>query len=531
MTTLLLTMLVLPFATALTLVLLAPPLASTRAIALGGALATGVTAVALASSLFEAPPVAKSTAPLAPRVLYEAEWFRYDVEGAAPVRVSLLLGIDGVGMALALATALVTVSCVLASWHSSPARAQWFYAALLSLEGATIGQFLAFDLVSFYVFFEFTLIPVFFLLALWGGAEGRAAATRAFVFLFTASVFTLCGLALLTASVAADGLATPCSIPAIATWLQTHPLDRTTEIAVLLLVLVGLLAKTPATPLHTWLPQAHAVAPTAANALFAGALLKPFGLLRLCLPLFPVACTEVGLPLVGALSAVAVVYGSLCALAQTDLKKLLAYSSVAHMGACTLGLFALNIEGLSGGVVLMVAHGLATAGLFLLIGALCDRYGVREISAFGGLAARMPLFGVLLVTLTMASIGLPGLVVFAGELLAILGMFKTSPVFAAAAATGVVLGAWYLLSMVARIAFGPLKEPATPNGIARDLRLPELVAVASLAAACLWLGVRPQPLIDCIRPDLERVAALYADERDVPEVALAPKHLPAARTR
>jgi NADH-quinone oxidoreductase subunit M len=531
MTTLLLTMIVLPFATALAMVLLAPPLPSARWMALFGTAATWVTAVALAGSLFASRPASPTVGPIAPQAVYEAEWFRYEpAAGSEPVRVGLVLGIDRIGMVLALATALVAVTCVLASWSTTPARAPWYYAALLSIEGATLGQFASFDLVSFYVLFEFTLIPLFFLVAFWGDASGRAAATRAFVFLFTASVLLFAGLALLTVTVASQGLTTPCSIPAIANWLKDHPLDRTMEVTIFLLLAAGLLAKTPAFPLHTWLPATHAAAPTAANALFAGALLKPFGLLRLCLPLFPFACSEVGVTLVGGLSVAAVVYGALCALAQTDLKKLLAYSSVSHMGGCTLGMFALNIEGLTGAVLLMVAHGLATAGLFLLIGAIADRYSVRDLTAFGGLAQRMPTLATLLVLMTMVSIGLPGLAVFPGEFLAITGMFKTHWALAVGAATGVVLGAWYMLGMVSRLAFGPLKEPDVDRSMVLDLRAPESFAVVLLGTACVWLGVDPQPLAEAIRPDLDRIVALY-EEPLAPVTARAETHPPVASLR
>lgn len=531
MATLLLTMLALPFATALVLVLLAPPPASARWIALGGALATAVAAITLAGSLFATPAPGDAAGPVAPQAIYETPWFSYQTTAdSKPIEVSLMLGIDRVGMTLALAAALVTAACILASWNSSPTRAPWFYAALLSLEGATLGQFAAFDLVSFYVLFEFTLAPLFFLVALWGDQTGRTAAFRAFVILFTASVLSFAGLALLAATVASDGLTTPCSIPAIAAWLQEHPLEHSTEIAVFLLLATGVLAKTPALPLHTWLPAAQASAPTAANALLAGAVLKPFGLVRLCLPLFPYACSTVGVPLVGALSVAAVVYGSFCALAQTDLKKMLAYSSVAHMGGCTLGMFALNLEGLTGAVVLMVAHGLATSGLFLLVGAVTDRYGSRNMSSFSGVALRMPTLGVLLVVMTMASIGLPGLAVFPGEFLAITGMFKTHWAFALGAATGVVLSAWYMLSMVRRVAFGPLKEPIPAMGTVRDLLAPETLAVSVLAIACLWVGVRPQRLVEAVRPDVERIIALY-EEPAATAIAQSNPTLPAAPRR
>jgi NADH-quinone oxidoreductase subunit M len=508
---LLLTMLALPFAAAVTLVLLAPPRESARWIALAGSLATLVPALALAGAVFGAGGNVKSSSAVAPRFVTEVNWFEYAQANGDPISVDILLGVDRIGLVMSLATILVTACCVLASWSRPIANAPWFYAAMLSLEGAALGQFAAFDLISFYALFEFTLVPLYFLIAMWGDVNGAVMARRSFVYLFTMSVFMFAGLALLASSVAAAGLKTPCSIPAISAWLADHPLDPNVEIAAFCLIAIGVLAKTPMAPLHTWLPGAHAASPTAANALFAGILLKPFGLLRICLPLFPMASVLVGVPVIGALSVVAIVYGSLCAVAQTDLKRLLAYSSVAHMGACTLGLVALNAEGITGGVILMVAHGIVTAGLFLLFGALCDGYGVRELGAFGGIAAKLPALATLLTLLVMASVGLPGLAVFPGEFLAILGMFKTSWPLAVIAGTGVVLSAWYLLSALARVAFGPPRGLTETPGGARDLVGPELLGAGLLGVACVVLGVYPQMLVEAIRPDVDRLAALYSD--------------------
>jgi NADH-quinone oxidoreductase subunit M len=514
---LLLTMLALPFAAAVTLVLLAPPRESARWIALAGSLATLVPALALAGAVFAAGGNIKSSSAVAPRFVTEVNWFEYAQAEGSPISVDILLGVDRIGLVMSLATILVTTCCVLASWSRPIANAPWFYAAMLSLEGAALGQFAAFDLVSFYALFEFTLVPLYFLIALWGDVNGAVMAKRSFVYLFTMSVFMFAGLALLVSSVAAAGLKEPCSIPAISAWLADHPLDHNVEIAAFCLIAIGVLAKTPTAPLHTWLPGAHAASPTAANALFAGILLKPFGLVRICLPLFPMASVLVGVPVIGALSVVAIVYGSLCAVAQTDLKRLLAYSSVAHMGACTLGLLALNAEGITGGIILMVAHGIVTAGLFLLFGALCDGYGVRELGAFGGIAAKLPAMATLLTLLVMASVGLPGLAVFPGEFLAILGMFKTSWPLAVIAGTGVVLSAWYLLSALARVAFGPPRGLAETPGGARDLVGPELLGAGLLGVACVVLGVCPQMLVEAIRPDVDSLAALYSDGKNSAE--------------
>jgi NADH-quinone oxidoreductase subunit M len=248
--------------------------------------------------------------------------------------------------------------------------------------------------------------------------------------------------------------------------------------------------------------------------LLAGVLLKlgTYGFLRLCLPLFPDACLTAGVPLIGVLSVVGIIYGSLCALAQRDIKKLVAYSSVAHLGFCMLGLFALNAEGIAGGVLQMLNHGLSTGALFLLVGMIYDRYHTRQLDDLGGLASRLPLLSCAMVFIAMSSIGLPGLNGFVGELLALIGMFQQHPVSAALGASGVVLGAWYLLSMLQQAFFGPLREPQHGMEHVGDLNLREAVALGPIAVLCLWIGVHPAPLLELIRPDVASVAALYSPD-------------------
>jgi NADH-quinone oxidoreductase subunit M len=230
--------------------------------------------------------------------------------------------------------------------------------------------------------------------------------------------------------------------------------------------------------------------------------------------------------MIAVLSIIGIVYGSMCALVQRDVKKLVAYSSVAHMGFCMLGLFAFNVEGLSGGVMQMINHGLSTGALFLIVGMIYDRYHTRMLDDLGGLAARLPLLACFLVFISMASIGLPGLNGFVGEMLALAGMFKVHPLYAVLGATGVVLGAWYLLTMLQFLLFGPLQEPhaATPAEAMRDINLRELLAIVPVAAACLWIGVRPQPLLDSIRPEIESLAALYQVDAD--GISVAPPRSP-----
>ena len=269
------------------------------------------------------------------------------------------------------------------------------------------------------------------------------------------------------------------------------------QVALFLAMSAGFMVKVPVFPLHTWLPLAHAEAPTAGSVLLAGVLLKlgTYGILRLCLPMFPEACATVGLPLVGALAVAGIIYGSLCALAQQDIKKLVAYSSVAHLGFCMLGLFALNAAGISGGVLQMINHGLSTGGLFLLVGMVYERYHTRQLDDLGGLASRLPLLACAMVFVSMASIGLPGLNGFVGEVLSLGGMFERHTVYAVLGAPGVVLGAWYLLTMLQTVLFGPFVEPPHGEPNVGDMNLRELLALAPICVLCLWIGVKPQPLL------------------------------------
>jgi NADH-quinone oxidoreductase subunit M len=495
-----------------------------RWIALGGSIASLAVSLLLAgdyremqaknaAATAEGTATAASTSPIQPKVEYRKPWLTVGetAAGEGGTTLEFHLGLDGVSVALIVLTTLLTTACVLISWDSIHERESEFYAALLILQAGLIGVFCAFDAVLFYVFFEFTLIPLFFMIAIWGGPQRRYAAVKFFLYTLAGSLITLLGLVSLVTYAATGGLTHPASLPELAAWYRDNPMPYTMQLAVFTALSAGFLIKVPVFPFHTWLPLAHVEAPTAGSVLLAGVLLKlgTYGFFRLCMPMLPDACLSVGLPVAAILSVVGVIYGSLCALVQRDVKKLVAYSSVAHLGFCMLGLFALNVEGITGGVLQMINHGLSTGGLFLIVGMFYERYHTRMVDDLGGLATRLPLMAACMVFIAMSSIGLPGLNGFPGEMLSLAGMFKRNPYYAALGATGLVLGAWYLLTMLQSVFFGPLKEPAHGEHHVRDISLRELAALAPIAAACLWIGVQPQGVIDVIRPDVEAVANLY----------------------
>ncbi|MFM7056729.1 MAG: NuoM family protein [Planctomycetota bacterium] len=468
---------------------------------------------------------ASSLSVVAPKVETVIPWLQN-----GRLQLSLYFGVDGISIALIALTTLLTVSAILISWESIQTRTAEFYAALLLLETGLIGVFCAFDLVLFYVFFEMTLIPLFFLIAVWGGRDRKWAAVKFFLYTLAGSLVTLSGLIWLVLHVAAAGLQNPTSLPALLAWLREHPLEPAVQEALFIAVSMGFLIKVPVFPFHTWLPLAHVEAPTAGSVILAGVLLKlgTYGFLRICLPLFPAASISIGLPVVGLLSVIGIIYGSLCALWQSDIKKLVAYSSVAHLGFCMLGLFALNAEGMTGSVLQMINHGLSTGALFILVGMVYDRYHTREMSEMGGLATKLPRIGIGMVFISMSSIGLPGLNGFVGEFLSLAGMFKSNPLYSALGTTGVILGAWYLLTAVQKVFFGKLVEPHHGDHDVEDMSAREFLALAPLAALCLWIGLRPQPLIDLIQPEIRPLARLLHESAPHPQDQAAPEEAEAA---
>jgi NADH-quinone oxidoreductase subunit M len=449
----------------------------------------------------------------------------------APLDIRFSVGLDGLGVWLFGLSALLFVTSVLVSWEAITDRGPLFYAMLLLLEFGCLGVFAARDIILFYVFFEFTLIPLFFLIGIWGSEERRYAAIKFFLFTLAGSLLTFLGLLTLVLwDYQHNGEHTlRFSIPALTQGLAAHPLPLNWQTLVFLALFAGFAIKVPLFPLHTWLPLAHVQAPTAGSVILAGILLKigVYGFLRFSVPMLPDATAAMMQPLMW-LSVAGIIYGALVALAQSDMKRLIAYSSVSHLGYCTLGLFALNAAGVQGSVLQMVNHGLSTGALFALVGMLYERYHTRQIADYSGLAARMPWMAFFMVLFTFSSIGVPGLNGFAGEFLILLGAFQRGwaeapsgqqiqlTIIAVLAVSGVVLGAWYMLWLVQRVFFGPLKEPAGhEHHEVEDLNLREILALAPLAVFVLWIGIRPNDFLRPMQPTLElaRQPAAAAVER------------------
>lgn len=444
-----------------------------------------------------------------PQFEIQSTWLQVAGSGSGAPRISFHLGIDGLSLGLIVLTALLMVPAVLISWNSIAYEPATFYALLLLLASGMLGVFCAYDLILFYVFFEFTLLPLFFLIGIWGGPQKRYAARKFFLYTLTGSLIALVGLVALVLSIDTGKEPITFSLPKLAFLAGERPLEEGLQRLIFLALFAGFAVKVPLFPFHTWLPLAHVEAPTAGSVLLAGVLLKlgTYGFLRLCLPLVPHAAVEWGVPLVGTLAVLGIFWGSLCALAQDDMKKLVAYSSVAHLGFCMLGLFALNAEGIAGSILQMINHGLSTGLLFLLVGMVYERWHVRQISAFGGLARRLPLLGTMMVFTCLASAGLPGLNGFVGEFLCLFGMFQTRPWFAVLGAVGVILGAWYLLTLLQRAFFGPVKLPDDHGEPIGDLDAREWATLLPLAALCLLLGVYPQPVLNSMAPEVNALAA------------------------
>jgi len=415
--------------------------------------------------------------------------------------ISYFMGIDGLSILLVLLTTFLTPISILSSWESVQERVKDFMIFFLLLEVAMVGVFLAQDLFLFFIFWEFTLVPMYFLIGIWGGPRRMYAAIKFFLYTMAGSILMLLAiiwLGLEGGTFAVPELIANLNIPAGAqTWLF---LAFTAAFAI----------KVPMWPLHSWLPDAHVEAPTAGSVILAGVLLKmgTYGFLRFNIPLFPQAAITFA-PWIALLAVIGIIYGAAVSYAQRDAKKLVAYSSVSHLGFVMLGLFALNAQGIQGGILQMINHGLSTGALFLLVGMIYDRRHTREMDAYGGLWKVMPVYAVFTLIVTLSSMGLPGLNGFVGEFTILLGAFGSeaigSPWFAGLATLGIILAAVYLLFMFQKLFLGPVDKEE--NRVLLDLNLREIVTIVPLLVFIFWIGLYPRPFFALISPAVEQVVA------------------------
>ncbi|WP_304170164.1 NADH-quinone oxidoreductase subunit M [Phenylobacterium aquaticum] len=408
------------------------------------------------------------------------------------------MGVDGISILFVLLTAFLMPFCIAASWKSIETRVLEYMIAFLVLETLVIGVFCALDLVLFYAFFEFGLVPMFLIIGIWGGKRRVYAAFKFFLYTLLGSVL------MLAAILAMIGISHTSSIPELmhykfAPWIQTW---------LWLAFFASFAVKMPMWPVHTWLPDAHVEAPTAGSVILAGILLKMggYGFLRFSLPMFPQA-SEMFTPLVFSLSVIAIVYTSLVAFRQTDIKKLIAYSSVAHMGFVTMGIFSGNAVGVQGAIFQMLSHGVISGALFLCVGVVYDRMHTREIAFYGGLVNRMPWYAAVFMLFTMGNVGLPGTSGFVGEILTMTGAYQASTWTALVAASGVIFSAVYALSLYRRVVFGEMTNPAL--AAITDLDWREVAIFTPLILSTLYLGVHPGAIFDLTQASVDSLVATY----------------------
>jgi NADH-quinone oxidoreductase subunit M len=430
------------------------------------------------------------------QLVVRAPWFQ-----VAGWTIEYHLGVDGLSLLLVLLTTLLTVVSILSTWSAITERVKEFMLFFLLLETGMVGVFLALDLFLFYVFWEFTLVPMYFLIGIWGGERRMYAAIKFFLYTMAGSILML--LAILWLGLAGGTFSVPDLI-------ARGGIPAGTQFWLFLAFAAAFAIKVPMWPLHSWLPDAHVEAPTAGSVILAGVLLKmgTYGFLRFNLTLFPQAAVRLA-PWMALLAVIGILYGAAVSYAQRDVKKLVAYSSVSHLGFVVLGLFALNPQGIQGGILQMVNHGLSTGALFLIVGMIYERRHTRELDAFGGLWRVMPVYAALTLIVTLSSMGLPGLNGFVGEFTILLGSFGSeaigSPWFAGLAALGVILAAIYMLHMFQKMFLGPLTKDE--NRSLKDIHVREILCLVPLIVFIFWIGLYPRPFFDLMGPSVERVVA------------------------
>ena len=415
----------------------------------------------------------------------------------APLRYKM--GVDGISMLFVILTTFLMPLCILASWESIDTRVKEYMIAFLVLETMMIGVFTALDLVLFYLFFEAGLIPMFLIIGVWGGKRRVYASFKFFLYTLLGSVL------MLLAIMAMYWHAGTTDIPKL---LAESKFSAEMQWWLWLAFFASFAVKMPMWPVHTWLPDAHVEAPTAGSVILAGILLKMggYGFLRFSMPMFPLASQELA-PLVFAMSVIAIIYTSLVALAQEDVKKLIAYSSVAHMGFVTMGIFTFTQQGVDGAIFQMLSHGIVSAALFLCVGVVYDRMHTREIAAYGGLVHRMPIYAFCFMVFTLANVGLPGTSGFVGEFLTLLGAFKANTTVAFFATIGVILSAGYALFLYRRMIFGELDKPELRA--IRDMGRREIGILAPLVILTILFGFHPAPILDVTGPAVKKLVTQY----------------------
>jgi NADH-quinone oxidoreductase subunit M len=411
------------------------------------------------------------------------------------------LGVDGLSILLVLLTTFLTPISILSTWTAVEERVKEFMAFFLLLEVGMVGVFVAMDLFLFYIFWEFTLIPMYFLIGIWGGPRRMYAAIKFFLYTMAGSILML--LAILWLGLRGGTF----SIPDL---IAQGNIPANIQVWLFLAFAAAFAIKVPMWPLHSWLPDAHVEAPTAGSVILAGVLLKmgTYGFLRFNIPLFPKASLDFA-PWMALLAVIGIIYGAAVSYAQRDVKKLVAYSSVSHLGFVMLGLFALNEQGIQGAILQMINHGLSTGALFLLVGMIYERRHTREMDDFGGLWKVMPIYGAITLVVTLSSMGLPGLNGFVGEFTILLGSFGSdaihSPWFAGFAATGVILAAIYMLYMFQKLFLGPLQKEE--NKSVKDLNLREIITLVPIVLFIFWIGLYPKPFFALMAPSVEKIMA------------------------
>jgi NADH-quinone oxidoreductase subunit M len=411
------------------------------------------------------------------------------------------IGIDGISILMVLLTTFLTPLAILSAWKAIEDRVKGFMTFFLLLEVGMLGVFLSLDMVLFYVFWEFTLIPMYFLIGLWGGERRIYAAVKFFLYTMAGSVLMLAGILWIGLNFGGFDL----------TQLAGGAIPPTAQLWLFGAFGLAFAIKVPMWPLHSWLPDAHTEAPTAGSVILAGVLLKmgAYGFLRFNLPLFPNASVTLA-PWMAGLAVIGILYGALVAYRQKDVKRLVAYSSISHLGFVVLGIFALNLQGLQGAILQMVNHGLSTGALFLIVGMLYERRHTRFLEDFGGLWKVVPVLGSLALITTLSSAGLPGLNGFVGEFTILLGAFSSdvlgSPWFAGVAALGVILAAVYLLFMFQKLFLGPVTHEE--NQKLKDLSVREILVLAPILVLVFWIGIYPKPFLLLMAPAVEKLTAL-----------------------